>query len=270
MTPAVAYTRAGLAVLKRDLLTALSYRFQLAGPLLGAFLSLSVFYYVSRLVRVAPFHSADDYFAFVLIGIVIFQMLQSILSAPPVIVRQELVAGTFERIVVSPFGPVGAMSAMLLFPFALALVTGILTLLFGVVVFGVDLDLPRALLGIPVACLGALAFAPFGVLSAAMVLMVKQATAGVALILAAVSLLAGLYFPVKLLPGWIQWAADVQPFTPTVDLLRHLLVGAPLRDALSLELVKVACFAAGMVPLSLWVLARVVRFTRRRGTIIEY
>jgi ABC-2 type transport system permease protein len=270
MTRAAAYTGAGMAMLKRDFLTALSYRVQIAGPLLSAFFSLTIFYYVSRLVRVAPFDSADDYFAFVLIGIVVFQMLQAILGAAPMLVRQELVAGTFERIVVSPFGPVGAISAMLLFPLVFGLFTGSMTLLLGALVFGVDLDLPRALLGIPVACLGALAFAPFGLLSAALVLMFKQATVGVALALAAISLMSGLYFPVDLLPDWIQWIADVQPFTPTVDLMRHVLVDAPLRTPALLELAKIVGFTAAMVPLSLWALARTVRFTRRRGTIIEY
>ena len=270
MTPAVAYARAGMAVLKRDFLIALSYRLQLFGPLLSAFFSLAIFYYVSRLVRVAPFNSADDYFAFVLIGIVVFGMLQSLLGAAPMLVRQELVAGTFERIVVSPFGPAGAIGAMLLFPFVLALVIGTLTLVFGALAFGVDVELPRALLGIPVACLGALAFAPFGILSAALVLVIKQATVGVALILAAVSLVSGLYFPVDLLPTWIRWAADVQPFTPMLDLMRHLVVDAPLRDPVSLQLIKIVGFTAVTVPLSVWVLGRAVRFTRRRGTIIEY
>lgn len=269
MTRAAFYARAGVAVLKRDFLTALSYRLQLAGPLLAALLSVTIFYYVSRLVRVEPF-DPDDYFAFVLIGIVIFQMLQSILGGAPMLVRQELVAGTFERIVLSPFGPVGAIMAMLLFPFVLAMVAGFLTLLVGVLAFGVDLNGPRALLGVPVACLGALAFAPFGMLTAAMVLMIKQATMGVALILAAISLLSGLYFPVDLLPDWLRWGADAQPFTPTVELMRHLLVDAPLRDPVSVQLAKLAGFTVGTLPLSLWVLFWSIRFTRRRGTIIEY
>ncbi len=264
------YARAALAVLKRDFRTALSYRLQLGGGLFSAMLTLTVFYYVSRLVTVEPFDSSDDYFAFVLIGLVIFQMLQSILGGAPAAVRQELVAGTFERIVLSPFGPVGGITAMLLFPFAFALVMGCLTLLLGVVVFGVDLEFPRALLGLPLACLCALAFAPFGILSAALVLVVKQATVGVTMILAAVSLVAGLYFPVNLLPDWIRWASDVQPFTPAVDLMRHLLVGAPLADAASLQLIKLAGFFAVMLPLSLWALTLTVRLSRRRGTIIEY
>lgn len=264
------YTRAALAVIKRDFRTAISYRLQMGGGLLSSVLTLTVFYYVSRLVQVEPFASSDDYFAFVLIGLVIFQMLQSILGGAPSVVRQELVAGTFQRIVLSPFGPVGGIAAMLLFPFMFALVTGSLTLLLGVVVFGVELAFPQALLGLPLACLCALAFAPFGILSAAMVLVVKQATFGVTLILAAISLVSGLYFPVSLLPDWIGWTAEVQPFTPAVDLMRHLLVDAPLGDAASVEIVKLVGFFAVMLPLSLWALTLTVRFSRRRGTIIEY
>lgn len=268
--PAADYARAGVAVLKRDFRTALSYRLQMFGGLSSALFGLTIFYYVSRLVHVGQFATPDDYFAFVLIGLVIFQFLHAILGGAPLVVRQELVAGTFERIVLSPFGPAGAIAATLLFPSALALITGLLTVLFGVAAFGLELDLPRALLGLPLACLCALAFAPFGIISAAMVLLVKQATLGVSLILAAVSLVSGLYFPPNLLPDWIRWAADVQPFTPAVDLMRHVLVDAPLRDSAALELVKLAGFTAVLLPLTLWVLTLTIGYARRRGTIIEY
>ncbi|CAA9476203.1 MAG: hypothetical protein AVDCRST_MAG67-522 [uncultured Solirubrobacteraceae bacterium] len=270
MTRVRAYTGAGAAVLRRDFQTALSYRLQLIGTVFGSFVSLTIFYYVSRLVRVEPFESPDEYFAFVLVGLVIFAMLQALLGGAPVIVRQELVAGTFARVVLSPLGPVAGICAMLLFPFAIALVTGTVTLLFGVAAFGVDLDLPRALLGFPVAFLAALSFAPFGLLSACLVLIVKQSALGVGLLLAAISLVSGLYFPVDLLPGWIGWAADVQPFTPAVDLMRHLLVNAEMQSSPSVALLKLAAFGAAMLPLSLWLLAQTIGFTRRRGTIIEY
>ncbi len=44
------------------------------------------------------------------------------------------------------------------------------------------------------------------------------------------SLVAGLYFPVALLPQWIRWASDVQPLAPATELLRWALVGQPLTD----------------------------------------
>ncbi len=261
---------AALAVMRRDFQIVLSYRTQLISVVFGGFLTLTIFYYVSRLVRVGAFASPDDYYAFVVVGIVILQMLNSVMVGPPNLLRQELLAGTFERIVLSPFGPVGGIASMLLFPFVLALATGSVLMLLAVGVFGVDLELSSAPLAIPAAVLAALAFAPFGVMLVAMVLVVKQAAVGASFILAAISLIAGFYFPTALLPDWIEWASEVQPFTPGVDLLRHLLLGSPLRESAWLELGKLVGFSAVMVPLSLWVLSLTVRFTRRRGTIIEY
>lgn len=261
---------AATAVMRRDLRMLLAYRFQLVSLMVGTFLTLTVFYYVSRLVRVGAFASPDDYYAYVVVGMVILQMLNSLMVGPPTLMRQELVAGTFERIVLSPFGPVAGIPSMLLFPSVLAVATGTLTMLFGVAVFGVHLQLPSAALAIPTAFLDALAFAPFGVMLMALVLVVKQAATGASFILAGISLIAGFYFPIALLPGWIRWASDIQPFTPAVDLMRHLLLGSPLRESVWLELGKLLGFSVAMLPLSLGLLSLALRFTRRRGTIIEY
>jgi ABC-2 type transport system permease protein len=105
---------------------------------------------------------------------------------------------------------------------------------------------------------------------AAAVVLLKQTNAGATFVMAGMTLLAGLYFPVTLLPAWIRWASDVQPFTPAVDLLRNVLVGTPLSDPFGVELAKLAGFAAVLLPLSLLVLRAAVRRSRRQGTIIEY
>jgi hypothetical protein len=55
-----------------------------------------------------------------------------------------------------------------------------------------------------------------------------------------------------------------------VDLLRNLLVDTPLRDALLVDLVKLAVFPLVMMPLALWAVRAAVRRSQRLGTIIEY
>jgi ABC-2 type transport system permease protein len=184
--------------------------------------------------------------------------------------RTELVAGTFERVVVSPFGPTGTIVAMLVYPFLYALVTGLVMLVFAGVVFGVHLEWATLPLAVPVAVLAMLSFAPFGLILLAAVLVAKQATAGTTWIVAGISLISGLYFPVSLLPGWIEWLSNVQPFTPAVELLRHLLVGTSLPHPAWLDLLKLAGFAAVLVPCAIWVVGAAVRASRQRGTIIEY
>lgn len=270
MSGLTATARGAQAVLRRDFHLALSYRFQLAAGILAGLFTLTTFYYVSRLVRVGPFGSPDEYYAFVIVGILILQVLNSVLAGPPMLLRQELVAGTFERMAVSPFGPVGAVASMMLFPFVLSAVTASILLLFGVALFGVDLELSTTVLAVPAAVFGGLAFAPFGALLVALVLVVKQAAMGTTWVIALIALVAGIYFPVALLPGWISWASEVQPFTPAVDLLRHFLVGSPLRESAWATIAKIGGFSAVLLPLSLWVLAAAVGLGRRRGTITEY
>jgi ABC-2 type transport system permease protein len=89
-------------------------------------------------------------------------------------------------------------------------------------------------------------------------------------VVAGISLVGGLYFPVALLPSWIQWASKVQPFTPAVNLMREVLLGLPMPEPAWLAVTKLVLFAAIFLPISLWALNKAVRISTRRGTMIEY
>jgi ABC-2 type transport system permease protein len=259
---------AALALLDRDVRVFASYRARSLTTVLNLVFSLTLFFYLSRLVTVSTFSSPDDYYAFAVIGLIILQVLQSVLGTP-LLVRQELVAGTFERLLVSPFGAVPSITAMLLFPFIFSLVSGIVMLVLAGVVFGLPVHWSTAWLAVPVAAIGAFAFAAFGLLFAAATVAFKQAT-GTNWVIAGISLVAGLYFPVALLPGWIRWLSEVQPFTPSVELLRHELVNYPLADPAWLDLARILGFAVVLFPLALWLLSVAVRRSQSKGTIVEY
>ena len=64
------------------------------------------------------------------------------------------------------------------------------------------------------------------------------------------SLVAGVFFPVALLPNWIEWTSEVQPLTPSLDLLRHLIVGTPIDSAW-------------------WAVFRLVAFARRPAPALD-
>jgi ABC-2 type transport system permease protein len=186
------------------------------------------------------------------------------------VLRQELVAGTFERLVMSPFGAVGSIFSLTLFPFMAALVNGLMIVLLAVAAFDLQVQWSTAALAVPIALLGALAFMPFGVAIAAAVLVLKQAASVGNFVVAGISIVAGLYFPVELLPSWVEWLSEVQPFTPAVELLRHVLVGTPLDQPAIEAVAKLAAFAVVLLPLATLLLGRALSAARRRGTIIEY
>jgi hypothetical protein len=55
-----AYGSAGLAVLDRDLRVFMTYRSRVVGQLLAVLITITLFYYVSRMVNVERFPSPDD------------------------------------------------------------------------------------------------------------------------------------------------------------------------------------------------------------------
>jgi ABC-2 type transport system permease protein len=258
------------AVFMRDFRLWTSYRTRSISTVFSAIAGVTLFYYVSRLVQSPHVGSPDDYFGFVVVGTVTLEILTSTLTTPLATLRAELLSGNLERIVVSPYGPVWSVLALMAFPAVLGLGVALVTLLFATVVFGLALSWPSALGAIPVAGLAILSFVPFGLLMASLALVFKQTNAGAAFIITGLSLVAGLYFPTSLLPDWISWTANVQPFTPATDLLRHLLLGTDMQGSVGIALLKLILFAGVMLPVAMVVLRVSVQHSRRNGTITEY
>ncbi len=257
------------AIMRRDAILFLSYRAQFVSQVLTPLFTLTVFYYISQVLTSTSIQSPGGYFGFVVVGLVIVQILTISLGVMPVTVRQELVSGTIERSLVSAHGPVNGILGSMLFPLINALLSGILMLVLAALIFGLPLA-STAALAIPVALLGTLAFMPFAILLVAMVMAFKQVSSASGFLVTAIAIVGGLYFPIALLPSWIRWASDVQPFTPATDLMRHLLVGTPLVHPLEVELLKLVAFALVLFPIAFYFLRKAIRYGQRTGTIAEY
>ena len=256
-------------IVRRDAILFVSYRTQLVAQFLGPLFSIALFYYISHLLKAKSIHSPGGYFGFVIVGLVIIQIVTISMGVMPVTVRQELVSGTIERFLVSAHGPVNGILGTMLFPLMNALFSGLLMLAIAALVFGLPLA-ATAFLAVPVALLGTIAFMPFAFLLVAAVLAFKQASSASQFIVAGIAIVGGLYFPPALLPGWIRWASDVQPFTPAADLMRHLLVGTALVHPAGIELLKLIAFIAVLFPVGVMLLRSSIRYGQRTGTVAEY
>jgi len=270
MTTAWAYADAAVAVVSRDILVFRSYRMRFAAQVLRSCLAVTLFYYISRLVTVAPFHGPDAYFAFAVVGLVIVEVMFSTLSGIPGRVRHEIVAGTFERFVVSPFGPVAAVFSLSLFPLLLALVRGAVTLGFASAVFGMPVRWETLPLSLPVVFVGCLCFLSLGAIAAGAVILFKETQAGVGFLATGIAFVSGFVFPVALLPAWIEWASQVQPFTPILELLRNVIGGTPLEGSVAVAVAKIVVWSVVLLPPAAWLLGGAIRKSQERGTIIEY
>jgi ABC-2 type transport system permease protein len=271
MSAWTAFATGANALFRRDLSIFVSYRGRLLMRLTTGFVSVALFYYISRLVSVRQFASPDEYFAFVVVGIAITEVVVSTLGVLPSRISQELYAGTFERLVLSPLGAVAGIVSMTMFPLLLAYLTAVTSIAFAAVVFGVALHWETVPLAVPAAALASIAFVPFSIFVCAAMMIFKQAASLAGLITTGLSFIAGFLFPIALLPDWIRWASEAQPFTPAVELLRKLLVDTPMTQSSEAAAVaKLAAFAIALFPVALFALHAAVRHAQKKGTVTEY
>src|ERR1700751_1128423 len=155
--------RAFLAIVRRDFAIFRSYRMRLLSQTMNMLFSLALFYYVSRLVHVRGFASPNDYYACVVIGLTMIGVIYSSFTTPA-LVRQELVAGTLERLLLSPFGAVRSIVAMTIFPLIYAAFLATVSLTLACVVFGLKLHWATVPLAVPLMVLVLGAFLPFGLM----------------------------------------------------------------------------------------------------------
>jgi ABC-2 type transport system permease protein len=268
MGSAAQYAGAVAATMKRDALIFVSYRLRVISQVVAMLFSLTIFYYVGKLVPPGAIGPNGRYFSFAVVGIVTTAVLTSALGSAQ-IVRMELMQGNFERILISPLGPVWGVIAVAAFPIAYSTVFAGAMLALAALLFGVPLHVGGIPAALGIGVLGALSLACIGLLFVAALIAFKSSL-GATWVIAGLSLLGGAYFPLRLFPGWVRWTSDVQPYTPTVDLLRHVLTGTRPAEAIWLELLKLIAFTIALMPVCVGVLWLAVRVARRRGTIMEF
>ena len=262
------------AFARRDLLVAWSYRFAFVTDALGLLLQAFLFYFVGLLVDESKLPeiggSPVSYMEFVVIGIALAAFVQIGLGRVSMALRQEQMLGTLEAILATPTSPstiqLGSVVYDLLY---VPLRTGLFLALVAVG-FGLDFNLG----GLVPATLVVLAFIPFvwgiGLVSAAGTLTFRGGSTGVGFGITIMTLASGAYFPLELLPGWLEAAAAVNPMAIAIDGMREPLLGTvdwmeTLRHLLTLAPMAAVSLTIGIVAFRV-----ALQRERRRGTLGLY
>ncbi len=262
------------AFVRRDFIVAWSYRFAFVTDALGLLLQALLFYFVGLLVDESKLPeiggSPVSYMQFVVIGIALAAFVQIGLGRVSAAMRQEQMLGTLESILATPTSPstiqLGSVVYDLIY---VPLRTGIFLAL---VAIGFDLDFNLA--GLPPAMLVVLFFIPFvwglGLISAAGTLTFRAGSTGVGFAIMIMTLASGAYFPLDLLPGWVETAASVNPMAIAINGMREPLLGSvdwgeTLKQLLVLTPLALVSLGAGVLAFR-----HALRRERRRGTLGLY
>jgi len=262
------------AFLKRDFSVAISYRTDFALQFMGIFLSVATFYFLSQLFgsAVAPQLEAygGDYFAFVLIGIAFSGYMGFSLSSFAQSIRQGQVMGTLEIMLLSPTRLSTILLSSSLWSCLLTTLRVMVYLLVGALIFGASFGQANVLTALVVLALSITSFAGIGILSAALVLLLKKGDP-VAWVFGGVSsLLAGVYYPISVLPTWLEPLSRFLPLTYALDGMRLAILRGYSLYQIRLDLLVLLAFTLVLTPLALFIFRQALKRAKMEGSLAQY
>jgi ABC-2 type transport system permease protein len=130
-----------------------------------------------------------------------------------------------------------------------------------------DANVPMALASL---LLAVLSFNALGLFSAAVVIVIKQGNPVSLLISMASILLAGVLYPISVLPGWLQAIGQVLPLTHALELVRRSALGGEGIATLWGPFLILLALTAVLLPAGLWACERAVRIAQTDGSLSQY
>lgn len=262
------------AFLWRDILNEISYKLSFFLQLLGIFPVVLMFFFLSRLVGTTisgplePY--GGSYFPFVLIGIAVQNYLTLSLSRFSGSLRESQLSGTLEAVLATPVHLPCFLMGSTAYSFVFNALRIFIYLALGSLLFDVHFNWARLPAALGIICLTIAAFSCLGIFSASFIMLFKRGDPvnwGFNVIS---WLLGGVYYPVNILPLWLQKVAFFIPMTHSLEALRLILLTSQGLSSISKHLLVLGLWAVIGLPLSLLCFRYALHQARVKGTLGHY
>jgi len=261
------------ATFVRDLLVASSYRVGFALSLGGSVLNVLGVFFLSQAFGDSVGESLDPYGAtylgFAVVGVALSTFMAVGLTGIGTAIRDGQLTGTLELMVLSPNRLGLLLFSSSLWGHTLATLNLLVYLGSGI---ALGMDVSRA--NVPVAlasfALAVVSFNALGLLAASVVIVIKQGNPVSLVVGLASGLLAGVLYPVSVLPAPLQAAGQFLPLTHALELVRRSVLAGEGFETLWPSFVALLVLTAILLPLGLWACARAVRIAQTDGSLSQY
>ncbi len=262
------------AFLVRDFFTETSYRFAFLMGLGGILFRTFIFYFLSQFIgdSTAPLLTEynGDYFSFVLIGLALGGYFGVGLSGFASALREAQTTGTLEALMMTPVPVSLVIVGSAAWSYAYMTFRVLVYLLTGVLLLGVSLQGANVAAALLLLLLGIISFASIGILAASVIMVIKRGNPVTAVLGSLSNLVGGVYYPVEVMPGWLQWVAKLLPISYALHGMRlALLTGAGWAE-LWPDILTLCLFCVILFPLSILTFRYAVERARLDGSLAQY
>lgn len=262
------------AFIQRDFRIESGYQASFVMGLFESLMLLVIFHFLGELVTPrgtdALTRYGSQYFPFAIVGVAFARYFDLMLKMFSDSIRTAQVTGCLEAMLSSQTGCVSIVLMSSLY----GLISGAIQLLMilsgGALMFGVKLghmNVPATLLVLFVSIAN---FVAFGVLSAAAIVWLKKGDPITWILGGFGSIVGGAYFPISVMPVWMQKISFLVPITYSLDALRLTILQGYSVLGVARPLAVLTGIAIVLVPVSLAMFTAAVRNGRREGSLMVY
>jgi len=251
-----------------------SYRFSFILQFLNVFFSVAVFYFVAILLgdSINPYLEpyGGDYFAFVLIGIAFGSFFNVGLSSFSRSLRSAQMTGTLEAMLSTPTRISTIILSSSQWNYLMTTLRVIVYLMIGTLFMDVNFGNANYLAAFVILLLTIITFSSLGIIAAGFIMVLKRGDPVTWIFGAVSNLLGGIYYPIMVLPGWMQTLAKLIPVTYALRAMRLALLQGASFSELWGDIITLGVFCLVLLPLSLMVFGFAVRLARIDGSLTHY
>ncbi|MEO1062176.1 MAG: ABC transporter permease [Actinomycetota bacterium] len=260
------------AIVRRDITVLRTYQLKVYVSFAQSIVFVFSFYFIGDFVGEPEALAELDagYFEFALLGVIVTTVIALALREFADNIAAEQHGGTLEALLVTP-SPLwtllvgGAVVSMAITAAEVLVLVGL-----GFGVLGDAPSIGALVWSVPLLALTFVCFAAVGIAAAAVIVVVKRGDPLAGPVSQLTALVSGAYFPVSVLPGWMQPVSELVPATHGLRGMRELTLEGAGPGAIVDDLVVLAAMAVVLVPLGLAAFGRAVRSARRSGTLGTY
>ena len=263
-----------LAFLKKDFLVESSYKFSFLSNIAGVLISLLSYFFINKLFGHKMTGYLEEfgvnYFSYVLLSMALFSYIGAGFSSYSHRIYSEQIQGTLEAVLLTPVTISAMLISMALWNLLFATLDMVIYIILGIFIFKINFSNCNLLSCLAILILTITSFSGLGILSASFILVFKRGNPLSWLINNLEGLLGGVYFPVTVLPGWLQCIAQTLPITYAVKAMELAMYRGFSISELKKETAFLVIFSLLLLPSSIIVFTYALKKARRDGTLGQY
>ena len=265
-------TRASLAFVERNLYLVRRYwHLELAFLIFNVASAMSVLYIGEAQMQASGGGSQEGQLDLVLylgIGTVVWAYLRAVFANVGEMVAWERWEGTIEYTMMAPITRLAHMLGVSLFSIIYGLARS--ALLLGVLSLFFSVDLSNANLGgaALILLVGSVSFLGFGIMAAVLPLLFPERGEEMTFVISSILLLvSGVYYPISVLPDWMEPLATISPATYVLAGMRAALLEGTPTLALGPAILPILVLGALSIPIGIAVFGWGERYAKRTGRL---